>query len=91
MDANKYSRSIRLICPTCASADFEYDKETDSGPIRCTSCDRVFSREELIRENGEIIEAEVSEVKKEIVDDITKDFRESMRKAFSGSKHIKFR
>lgn len=91
MDANKYSRSIRLICPTCASADFEYDKETDDGPIRCTSCNRVFSREELIRENGEIIEAEVSGVKKEIVDDITKDFRDSMRKAFSGSKHIKFR
>jgi len=90
MDASKYSRSIRLICPTCAHADFEYDKETDSGPIRCTSCDRLFSREELLRENGEIIEAEVSEVKKEIVDYISKDFRASMRKAFSGSKHIKF-
>lgn len=91
MDANKYSRSIRLICPTCASADFEYDKEIDGGTIRCTSCDRVFSREELVRENGEIVEAKVSEVKKEIVADITKDFRDSMRRAFSGSQHIKFR
>lgn len=91
MEANKYSRSIRLICPTCASTDFEYDKDTDGGPIRCASCDRVLSREELIRENGEIIEVEVSEVKNEIIDDITKDFRDSMRKAFSGSKHIKFR
>lgn len=91
MEANKYSRSIRLICPTCGSTDFEYDKDTDGGPIRCASCDRVLSREELIRENGEIIEVEVSEVKNEIIDDITKDFRDSMRKAFSGSKHIKFR
>ncbi len=91
MDAEKYSRSIKLLCPTCAYSDFEYDKAVDDGPIRCTSCDRVFTRDELIRENGEIIDSEASEVKAQIVADITKDFRDSMSKAFSGSKHIKFR
>ena len=91
MDAEKYSRSIKLLCPTCAHGDFEYDNQAEDGPIRCTSCDRVFTRDELIRENEEIVESEVSEVKAEIVADITKDFRDSMRKAFSGSKHINFR
>ncbi|QAY75146.1 hypothetical protein [Sphingosinicella sp. BN140058] len=91
MDSEKYSRSIKLLCPTCGHGTFEYDKEVEDGPICCNSCERVFTRAELIQENGEIIDSEVSEVKAEIVADITKDFRNSMRKAFSGSKNIKFR
>lgn len=91
MDSGKYSRSIKLLCPTCGHGDFEYDRAVEDGPIRCTFCDRVFIREELVRENGEIIDSEVSEVKAEIVADFQKELRDSMRKAFSGSKHIKFR
>jgi hypothetical protein len=89
MDAEKYNRSITLRCSTCAGSDFEF--EDAAGPLRCTSCDRVFSREELIAENGEIIEAEVAEVKAELLGDVTKELRDSFRKAFSGSKHIRFR
>ena len=91
MDSGKYSRSIKLLCPTCGHGDFEHDTEVEGSSIRCTSCERVFTREELIRENGEIIDSEVSEVKTEIVADFTKELRDSMRKAFSGSKHIKVR
>lgn len=91
MDDDKYSRSIKLPCPTCGHGDFEHDTDVEGGPIRCTSCDRVFTREELIRENDEIIDSEVSEVKTEFVADFTKEFRDSIRKAFSGSKHIRFR
>jgi len=91
MDSDKYSRPIKLLCPTCGHGDFERNTAVEDGPIRCTSCDRVITREELIRENGEIIESEVAEVKTEIVADYTKELRDSMRKAFSGSKHMKFR
>jgi hypothetical protein len=89
MDADKYSRSVILICPTCGHKDFE--REDDNPPLRCTGCDRAFSREELIRENGEIIEAEVDEVKAELIADFKKEFSDRMRKAFKGSKHIKFK
>lgn len=89
MDAEKYNRSIRLLCSTCAGSDFEF--EDAAGPLRCTSCDRVFMREELIAENGEIIEAEVAEAKAEILSDVTKELRDSLRKAFGGSKYIRVR
>lgn len=91
MDAEKYNRSIKLHCSTCGSTDFDHDRERDDGPIRCTSCDRVFTRDELIRENGATIDANVAEVKKEVVADVQKQLNETLRKAFSGSKHIKFR
>lgn len=89
MDADKYSRSIKLLCSTCGSGDFEY--EDAAGPLRCNSCDRIFTRDELIRENGEIIDSEVSEVKAEALSDLKKELSDGLRKAFSGSKSIKFK
>jgi hypothetical protein len=89
MDAGKYNRSIKLLCSTCGSGDFEYEDAV--GPLRCTSCDRVFTRDELIRENGEIIDSEVSEVKAQVLSDVKKELNDSLRKAFSGSKNIKFK
>jgi hypothetical protein len=85
MDDDKYSRRVSMQCSTCGGTAFEYDDE--SGPYRCTGCDRTFTREELLRENGERIENEVDEVKGEIV----KDLRDKLRSGFSGSKHIKFK
>lgn len=91
MDEEKYERSISLACPTCGCRDFEYDPEIDDGPISCTRCERVFSRDELIEANGELIEGEVEEMKEEVFRDITRDFEDSMRRAFRGSKTITFR
>jgi uncharacterized Zn finger protein (UPF0148 family) len=90
MDDGKYNRLIVMHCSTCGGTDFEYDPE-DDGPIRCTSCDRVFTRDELIQENGETIDANVDEVKKEVVADLEKHMRDTLRKAFSGSKFIKIK
>ena len=78
-----------MLCPTCGNTDFEHDG--DNSPLRCVGCDRVFEREELIRENGEIIEAELDEVKAEVLRDTTKELRDTLRKAFNGSKHFKFK
>lgn len=91
MDADKYARSVKLHCSTCGSTDFEYDQERDDGPVRCTSCDRVFTRDELIRENGATIDASVDELKREVVTDFQKEMNATLKKAFSGSKSIKFR
>jgi predicted nucleic acid-binding Zn-ribbon protein len=90
MDENKYDRSISLMCPTCGHKDFEHD-ETDESPVRCAGCDRVLTRDELIRENGELIDSAVDELKTEVVKDIQKELRDSLRKAFGNSKHITFK
>ena len=89
MDDERYSRSVRMVCSTCASGDFDF--ESEDGPYRCTSCDRVFTHEELVRENGHIIDPEVEEMGAEVLKDAEKEIDAMLRKAFSGSKHIKFK
>lgn len=89
MDAEKYTRSVAMICPTCGNREFEFGEEGD--PIRCMSCDREFTREELIEENGEVIDAELHEMKDQILGDVTKELRNALGKAFKGSKHIRFK
>lgn len=89
MDASKYSRSVTLLCPTCGNTDFERDG--DNSPLRCVGCDRVFEREELIRENGEVIEAELDEMKAEVLRDVEKELSDTLRRTFKGSEHIKFK
>jgi len=81
-----------MMCSTCGGQDFEYEEgEGGAGPIRCVSCDRVFTREELISENGDNIQANVDEVKQAVLRDVKADLTKELRKAFGGSKHIKFR
>ena len=82
-----HSRSVTMHCPTCGGTQLEYDNEIESGPVECKGCCRVFTREELIRENGEHIEANLAEVKREIVSDL----RDELRKAFRGNKNFRWR
>jgi hypothetical protein len=51
----------------------------------------MFTREELIRENGEVIDNEVGEMAADVGQWARDELRNSLRKAFSGSKHIKFK
>lgn len=74
MNDEKYSRKVTLSCPTCGNSNFEYDPN-NTGSIRCPSCEREFSKDELIRENGEIIENNLDEVKREIAKDIKKELQ----------------
>jgi DNA-directed RNA polymerase subunit RPC12/RpoP len=90
MDSSKYDRSISLMCPTCGHKEFAYD-ESGEGPVRCTGCDREFTREELIAENGEVISGEVEALKPEILNDMRKEIRDTLKNAFKGSKHIRFK
>ena len=77
-----YSRSISLICPVCASGQFKFD---DALPVEerkftCAGCGGEFSRDDVVDGNGEKIENEISEMKREIVSDIRKDFSKIFKK-----------
>lgn len=67
-----------MQCSTCGGTDFEFDGE--KSPVRCVGCDRIFMREELLRENGARIESEVGDVKAQLVADIRKDFSKMFKK-----------
>ncbi|WP_417560804.1 ECs_2282 family putative zinc-binding protein [Marinomonas sp.] len=93
MNPEKYNRSIGLLCPTCGCSDFSYNEgvnETIQIMI-CASCGREFNKDELIQENSENIEEHLFEIKDQVAKDLADELRKSFRKAFSGSKNIRFK
>jgi len=80
MDAEKYNRSVTLVCPTCGGTQFKYDKGVDETIeiAKCASCDRELTKDELIRENSE----NISEHVKEMGDEIMKDAAEALKNIF---------
>ena len=93
MDSDKYSRNIELLCPTCGGSQFEHDDdiENDYAEVRCIGCDRKMTKEELIRENSESIDEHAHEIGREAVDDLAKEMKKELKKAFRGNKNIKFK
>lgn len=88
MDSEKYNRNVRVLCPTCGCSDFSYSEATDETiqVMTCASCDREFTRDELLQENSENIQENLSEIKDEILKDVADELRKSLKKAFSGKK-----
>ncbi|WP_409423773.1 MULTISPECIES: ECs_2282 family putative zinc-binding protein [unclassified Pseudoalteromonas] len=93
MNPEKYDRSVSLLCPTCGCSDFSYEDGSDETIqiMTCASCEREFNKDELIQENSENIEEHLSEMKEEVVKDVAEELRKSLKKAFSGSKNIRFK
>ncbi|WP_236450714.1 ECs_2282 family putative zinc-binding protein [Stutzerimonas stutzeri] len=93
MDTDKYNRNIALLCPTCGNSEFSHDEDTceTSQLITCTSCGRSLTKDELIIENSENIDVNLSEVKDEITKDLEKELKESLKRAFKGNKNIRIK
>jgi predicted RNA-binding Zn-ribbon protein involved in translation (DUF1610 family) len=90
MDAEKYNRSVTLLCPTCGSSQFaQSDENSQSELVTCSSCGRELTRDELIRENSENIDEHVKEIGKQVAEDLGRELKKSLADAFKGSKHIK--
>jgi len=87
MALSDHSRSVSLICQTCAGTDFARESESPNATFTCAGCGRTYSRQALIAENGEVIRASADEMKSEIVADVRKQFQN----AFRGSKYFKVR
>lgn len=93
MKDEKYQRSIGLQCPTCGCTDYEYEQGVDETIelAKCASCDREITRDELIHENSENIQEHVSEIGKHVTEDLAKELKASLKKAFRGSKNIRIK
>lgn len=93
MDSEKYNRTLSLRCPTCAGDLTEYEHGVDETIelATCASCGRVLTKDELIRENSELIDAHVNEIGAEVVKDAAAEIRKAFKKALKGSKSIKIR
>lgn len=82
MDADKYNRTITLLCPTCGSDQFSQQEASGAAVqmVTCARCGREMTKDDLIQENSENVAAHVDEVKQEIVDDIRKQFARIFKK-----------
>jgi len=91
MDVDKYTRSVVLLCPTCGCTTLAELESHSCGQatVRCPSCGRTMSKDELIRENGATIAAAVEEMKEDVVSDVQKELRDMLKNAFKGSKNIR--
>lgn len=84
-----YSRSLELLCPTCAGSSFEFDKDIDQAvrTYQCGGCGNSFSHEHLMQSNSARIDAEVEAIGEEVLGDAMKE----LRKAFASNKFIKIK
>ena len=78
-----------MQCPTCGNTDLNFDPADENGPVECPSCTRVMTREELVQENGRLIEAAVEGMGKEITKDVEKELSSMLKKAFGETLHVK--
>lgn len=93
MKNEKYQRSIGLQCPTCGCTDYEYEQGVDETIelAKCASCGRELTKDELVRENSENIQEHVSEIGKQVTEDLAKELKASLKEAFTGSKNIRIK
>lgn len=93
MKDGKYNRSIGLQCPTCGCTSYEYEQGVDETIEvgKCASCGREMTKDELLQENSENIQEHISEMGKQVTDDLAKELKASLKKAFKGSKNIRIK
>jgi uncharacterized Zn finger protein len=91
MDSEKYNRSIVLSCPTCGNTDFETSEDENNPLVRCVSCNRETTKDDLINENGENIDFNVDEISDEVLTDVSNNLSKMLKNAFKGSKNIKIK
>lgn len=82
------NKSVSLLCPICGNDQFEslnpkYSHFIDVPEdirFRCSDCETVFTKGELLQENSELISIAIDEVKEEAVHELKKDIKAVMKK-----------
>ena len=82
-----YSRKITLYCPLCGNDQFESldvkhedaINAPDAVRFRCSDCQSVYTKAELIENNNESIEDNIEDIQKELI----KEFEKKLKKIFS--------
>ena len=93
LDADKYNRSVTLMCPTCGGTDFQHEDDVaaSGAPMTCARCGLELTKDDLIKANAENLSINAKEVAEAAAKDIEKELMKTLKKAFSGNKHISFK
>jgi hypothetical protein len=84
-----YSRSLELLCPTCAGASCEFDHDVGEAVriYQGGGCGGSFSHEDLMQSNSSRIDTEIDAIGEEVLGDALR----KLRKSFAGNKFIKIK
>lgn len=84
---NNYTNKVEMMCPSCKGKMFEYNAEEKNSKITCKSCNKQFTKEELLKNNHRNIENNF----KKLGEEAMKDFANDFKKMFSQNKNIKIK
>ena len=93
MNTEKYKRNVSLLCPTCGCTQFAFEKGVDETieMLKCASCGREITKDELIQENSENITEHMKEMGNQVTKDLANEIKESLNKTFKGNKNIRIK
>lgn len=89
METNKYDRAIPLCCPTCGATEFAHKE--DSELVKCASCGREMTKDDLMYENSENIQEHADEIAKQATVDLGNELKKTLQDAFKNGKFIKIK
>jgi predicted nucleic-acid-binding Zn-ribbon protein len=88
----EHQRAISLQCPTCGSTDFESDESDDSSaPVKCNTCKRETTRQQLIEDNAEFIDIQNREFQQEVLVKAKQELQKNLRDAFKGGRFVRIK
>lgn len=92
-NADKYNQSVNLVCPTCGGDQFSHDgaEAQTSELMTCGTCSLEISKDDLLRANSENVDEHVKEIGQEVLKDIEKELRDTLKKAFSSSTNFRIK
>lgn len=81
-----YKRNVTLYCPLCGNDQFSTLDETDdllNAPdetrLQCSDCKSIYTKEQLLKENQHIINANIEEIKKDVIKDLEKELKKMFK------------
>ena len=88
---NSYNKSVQLRCISCGDSNFEFND--DKSWIKCNRCGKEYhgGYDELVELNQDPINQALNKTKDELLSDLQKEMKETLKNAFKGNKNIKFK
>lgn len=82
------SRNVTLYCDICGNDQFstidDLDCELQDAPgetkIKCSDCGKIFTKDELLELNQEVINANIEDIKKEAIKEFEKNLSKILKK-----------
>lgn len=75
------NKKVTLYCDRCGNNQFYFEDTNNSDVelvsddtiLKCSDCGKIFTKEELIELNAEVITANVEDMKEEIVKEVQRE------------------